>query len=116
MAKALIHARASVRRYGGIEEDYLPLHELMDETKKTHATVAHRAVFHSSYGVWLVEMILGRELLNSDGKKISTRQLAEEHVIEDLGFIPSLDQWLSNVELQPWMAGSKTKSIPEIVD
>lgn len=116
MAKAMVHARNSVRRYGGKVEDYIELHELMDETKKAHATVAHRAIFHSSYGVWLIEKILGRELTNSDGKTVSIRQLAEEHVIEDLGYIPSLDEWLSHVDLQPWMAGSKSRPKPEVVD
>lgn len=116
MSKAMVHARNSVRRYGGKPEDYIKLHELMDETKKAHSTVAHRAVFHSSYGVWLIEMILGRELVNSDGKTVSVRQIAEEHVIEDLGYIPSLDEWLQNMELKPWMAGARTRPAPKVVD
>ena len=33
------------------------------------------------------------------------RDIAEQHVLEDLGFIPSLNDWLKEMTPQPWMAG-----------
>ena len=33
MAKPLIHARNSVKRYGGSVDDYLEIHNFMDSTK-----------------------------------------------------------------------------------
>ena len=34
MAKPLIHARNSVKRYGGSVDDYLEIHNFMDSTNK----------------------------------------------------------------------------------
>ena len=115
MSKPLIHARSSVRRYGGRPEDYLAIHEKMDSTKAAHAEVTHRCVFHSAFGIYLIEELFGRTLTNSDGKEVFVRDVAEQHVLEDLGFIPSLSDWLHEMPAQPWMAGSRTRPI-EIVD
>lgn len=109
------HARSSVRKYAGTITDYIQIHEFMDDTKKTHATVAHRMIFHNAYGIWLVEKVFGREITNSAGIQVSVRGIAEDHVIEDLGYIPSLDEWCKEIKLQPWMAGAKTRSL-EFVD
>lgn len=116
--KALEHARNSVSKYGGQVMDYLLIHEKLDESKKAYAKSSHRAILHSSFGIWLIQDIFGREILNSDGKLVDVRQIAEDHVLEDLGFIPTLDDWLQNLKLQPWMAGSRLKkkepeTIPE---
>ena len=114
MAKAVIHAQNSVRRYGGVVTDYIAIHEKMDETKKCFAKVAHRCIFHSAYGVWLIEEIFGRQIRNSAGKDVSVRGIAEDHVLEDLGFIPSLDDWLKEIPSQPWMAGARATKIKVI--
>lgn len=108
MAKALIHARSSAKRWGGKPEDYLPIHEKMDSTKAVHAEVTHRCVFHSAYGIFLIEEIFGRTLTNSDGREVHVRDVAEQHVLEDMGFIPSLSDWLKEVTPKPWMAGVRT--------
>jgi hypothetical protein len=36
-------------------------------------------------------------------------------VLEDLGFIPSLSDWLKEMPPQPWMAGMKKRPM-QIVD
>lgn len=94
MPKALLHARSSARRYGGKPEDYLAIHERMDSTKSVHAEATHRCVFHSAFGIYLIESIFGRTLVNSDGREVIVRDIAEQHVVEDLGFIPSFTDWL----------------------
>ena len=48
---------------------------------------------------------------NSDGKKVSVRKLAEEHVIEDIGFIPSLDQALAHTAITKLVAPRLRKVI-----
>ena len=106
--KPLIHARSSVRRWGGKPEDYLPIHEKMDSTKAAHAEVTHRAVFHSAFGIFLIEELFGRTLTNGDGREVFVRDVAEQHVLEDIGFIPSLSDWLKELPSQPWMAGART--------
>ncbi len=109
MAKPWVHAAASARRWGGVPDDYIAIHEKMDSTKMAHAEVTHRAVFHSAFGIYLLEEIFGRTLTNSAGREVHVRDIAEQHVLEDLGFIPSLSDWLREVPVQPWMAGQRTK-------
>lgn len=115
MSKPLIHARSSVKKWGGKEEDYLPIHEKMDTSKMAHAEVTHRCVFHSAFGIFLIEELFGRTLVNSEGREVHVRDVAEQHVLEDLGWIPSLSDWLREMPPQPWMAGARKAKI-EIVD
>ena len=44
MAKPWVHAESSARRYGGVPEDYLPIHNHMDSTKGAFADNRHRAI------------------------------------------------------------------------
>jgi hypothetical protein len=115
VSKPLIHARSSARKFGGRPEDYLAIHERIDSTKSAHAEVTHRCVFHSAFGIYVIEEIFGRALTNSDGKEVFVRDVAEQHVLEDLGFIPSLSDWLKEMPAQPWMAGAR-KAPLKIVD
>src|SRR5437763_14980950 len=101
MAKALVHAQSSVKRWGGTVEDYLPIHERMDSTKSAHAEVTHRCVFHSAFGIYVIEEIFGRFITNSDGKQVFVRDVAAQHVLEDLGFIHSLSGWLKEMPAKP---------------
>jgi len=115
MAKAYHHAQSSARRFGGIAQDYLAIHEKMDSTKAAHAEVTHRLVFHSAFGIYLVEELFGRVIVNAQGREVCVRDVAEQHVLEDLGFIPSLGNWLERVSVDPWMMGLRTRRV-EIVD
>jgi len=107
VSKALVHARSSARKWGGKPEDYIDIHEYIDSTKSAHAEVTHRCVFHSAFGIYIVEDVFGRTLTNSDGKEVFVRDVAEQHVLEDLGFIPSLSDWLHEMPAKPWMAGAR---------
>ena len=115
MSKAYIHAQSSVKRFGGRVEDYIAIHERIDSTKSAHAEVTHRCVFHSAFGIYIIEEIFGRFITNSDGKQVFVRDIAEQHVLEDLGFIPSLSDWLKEMPAAPWMAGQRKMRV-EIVD
>ena len=106
--KPFIHAKSSAAKYGGKPEDYLPVHDLMDSSKAALPDVRHRALFHSSFGIFMVEKMLGTTLTNSDGKQISVRDIAEQHVMEDLGFIPTVETWFRNMRIEPWMNGKRT--------
>lgn len=103
--KPLVHARASVRRYGGIVEDYLPIHDFFDGTKSAWADTRHRAVLHSTYGIFLVERVFGTYITNSEGRQVSVRDIGEDHVVEDCGFIPTIERWLRALPVEPWMRG-----------
>lgn len=104
--KPLIHAKVSVKQHGGKIEDYLPIHEFIDSSKSSVADIRHRAMLHSAWGIYLVEKVFGSYFKNSDGKDISTRDIAEEHVIQDLGFIPTMDDWLKKMPKEEWMSGT----------
>ena len=113
--KPHIHAKNSVKKYGGKWEDYMPIHDAIDSSKSAHATVKHRAVLHSAFGIYLIERIFGATIVNSDGKTVSVRDVAEDHVLEDLGTIPSLDAWLKAMPIETWMGGpSKKKTFLKI--
>jgi hypothetical protein len=109
--KPLIHAKQSVKKYGGVVEDYLPIHNFIDSSKICIADIRHRALLHSSFGSYLVEQMYGVYITNADGKQVSTRDVAEEHIIQDLGFIPTVEKWLSTLPIEPWMSGAMKKNV-----
>ena len=117
MSKPFIHAQRSVKRYGGIVENYLPIHDWMDSTKSATANFYHRAILHNSFGIFLCEQIFGTTIINSDGKHVSVRDIAEDHVKEDcLGKIPSIDDWLKDLPIKPWMTGKGMTKYLESID
>ena len=71
-------------------------------------------IFHSTLGCYLVEKILGHVMVNSDGREVSIRDIAEEHVLEDLWTIPSIEKWMEGLPIAQWMGGpsKKTRYIP----
>lgn len=103
--KPLCHARASVKKYGGSIEDYLPIHDFFDSSKATLPDIRHRAVLHSAFGIFVLEKVFGQYITNSDGRLVSVRDLGEDHVIEDLGFIPTVERWLKHLPIEDWMGG-----------
>ena len=103
--KPFKHAKGSVARWGGIPQDYLPLHDFIDQTKMAMPDLRHRAVLHNAFGCYLVERVFGHTIKNSDGREVSTRDVAEQHIIEDMGFLPSLEDWLVDLPQAAWHGG-----------
>lgn len=109
MAHPLKHAESSAKRFGGKPEDYLPIHVWFDETKAFLADFRHRALRHHAEGIFLCEQIFGVSITNSDGKEIPVRYIGEQHVKEDLGRIPTAQDWLTHIKLERWMYGQRLK-------
>lgn len=107
--KPLNHSRGSVKRYGGTVDDYLPIHTLIDSPKGTFADVRHRAILHNSFGPFLAEQVFGYYITNSDGKKVAVRQIVEDHIVEDMGRIPEVGEWLREMPIKKWMDRSSAK-------
>jgi hypothetical protein len=107
--KPYLHARASAHHWGGAPEDYLPIHDFIDESKAHHADMRHRAMLHNSWGIYLCERIFGHNITNSAGKIVSVRDIAEQHIIEDLGRIPSVTDYLKGMPFYHWLGGKKRK-------
>lgn len=108
--KPLIHAKISVKKYGGVVEDYIPIHDFIDSSKISVPDVRHRAMLHSSWGIYMTEKVFGTYITNSENKQVSVRDLAEDHVIQDLGFIPTMEDWLKTMPIETWMSGTMKKT------
>jgi len=97
------HAMSSVRKFGGKPEDYIEIHHWFDESKQYFANFRHRALRHHAQGIFECERVFGLTFANSDGRILPTRYIGEQHVLEDVGHIPSLQDWLEPIQAQPWM-------------
>lgn len=97
------HALSSVRKFGGKPEDYIEIHHWFDESKQYFANFRHRALRHHAQGIYECERVFGKTITNSDGRTLPTRYIGEQHVLEDVGHIPSLQDWLEPIQAQPWM-------------
>ena len=114
MSKPWVHARSSVRKFGGIPENYIDIHNWFDETKAFIPDNRHRFLRHHSEGIFLCESIFGTFITNSDGKQVSVRSIGEQHCMEDYGgFIPSVSDFANELNYQPWMHG---KGLPPSMD
>ena len=99
------HAESSVKLWGGTVHDYMPIHDWLDATKEMYADFRHRALRHHAQGIFEAERIFGKVLVNSDGRAVPVRYIAELHVKEDCGGrIPSVSDWLSQIRLATWMS------------
>lgn len=103
MAHCYYHALSSVRKWGGTSDDYLALHQWFDESKAIFADPRHRALRHHAEGIFMLETLFGATITNSDGKVVPVRLIGEQHVTEDLGFIPSFADWGRLIQPQTWM-------------
>jgi hypothetical protein len=110
MAKPWIHAESSAKKFGGSPEDYIEIHNLLDSSKGTVADSRHRALTHTAWFLSeILERIFGVTITNSEGRKISVRDVGEQHVLEDFGgrFIPSAQDYLAEMSFQTWMLSGK---------
>ena len=103
MGTPLLHAKSSVRKYGGEIKDYIAIHRWFDSTKGNMPMFKHRAVLHNSFGMLLAEQVFGDYVTNSEGKWVEVRQIAYDHIYEDWGFIPTVEDWMKHIQVQPWM-------------
>ena len=106
MAHPIEHARSSAKKFGGNPEDYLAIHRWFDESKAFFPDFRHRALRHHTEGIFLAERNFGVNILNL-GHAVPVRYLGEQHVKEDLGRIPTAQDWLSEIRPQRWMYGQR---------
>ena len=103
------HALSSAQKWGGKYEDYLAIHQWFDASKAYVPEVRHRALRHHSLGIFECEALFGVVIVNSDGQAIPTRFIGEQHVKEDLGKIPTPQDWLEHLQPADWMLKGYTK-------
>jgi hypothetical protein len=107
MANPYHHSVSSAKKWGGVPEDYQKIHDWFDESKMMMADFRHRALRHHAEGIFMCERIFGHTITLSDGKKIPTRWIGEQHVTEDLGRIPSMQDWFKHIMPESWMGKTK---------
>ena len=105
MAHALHHAESSARKFGGEAHEYLALHQFLDGSKEHLADFRHRALRHHCEGIFMLEKIFGTAITLSTGRVLPVRFVGEQHVLEDLGRIPTVQDWLLRIQPEPWMLG-----------
>lgn len=103
----LYHCKGSISKWGGTIEDYEPIHSFIDSTKAMMPDIRHRAILHSAFGCFMVEEKFGQYITNAEGRDVPVREIAERHIIEDLGFIPTVEDFLQCIPLRSaaWMGG-----------
>jgi hypothetical protein len=62
---------------------------------------------HHSLGVEECVERFGDYIVNSDNKKVPVKTIGEQHIIEDCGYIPSVSDWLSNLQPKRFMMDAK---------
>lgn len=105
--KPYLHSKVSVQKWGGKCEDYLKIHDFIDSSKAHFPDMRHRVLLHSSFGIFICEQMFGHNITNSDGKLVSVRDIAERHVLDDLGKIPTVQDYLSHMPMLDWLGGPK---------
>ena len=71
----------------------------------------HRSVYHHTEGAWLCQRICGTPITLSTGRMVPVRLIAERHIIEDLGWLPSPHDYIKNMSLEQWMGGRQVKEM-----
>jgi hypothetical protein len=95
------HARLSARRRGGVPDDYVAVHALIDSTKMLCSDNRHR-ILHTFWAVQEVVIpVFGHTLHNSDGREVDIKDLCEkDHLLPDFQhrFIPTLGDFVAAMD------------------
>lgn len=108
------HGMSSAKAFGGVPEDYQAIHDFLDSPKSAHPDMRHRALLHNSWGIYVCEQLFGVFIVNSDGRKVQVRDIAERHVIEDMGRIPTVSDYLDGMPMYEWLGGPRRKLLRTI--
>lgn len=107
--KPIKHAEASAKVFGGKPKDYLKIHEWFDQFRFCIADPRHRMFLHHSAGVIICEQVFGKKIKNSEGKKVTVRDIAEHHITMDVGEMRTPQDWLDNIHNEEWVKPKKSK-------
>jgi hypothetical protein len=110
-ASCHVECERSAKKWRGEPQDYLAIHLWIDQVKSQLGDNRHRAVLHNAWGIHLAVDVFGDFITNSAGKRVFVKEIGEQYVIEDLGFIPSLSDCLAGLKLEAWMAGALSNTV-----
>ena len=96
------HSEISVKRRGGMIDDYYQLHSFMDSTKELCSDNRHR-ILHTHWAIRnIIIPIFGEYILNSDGRKLNVKDICEkDHILIDYSnrFIPTLNDFVKEINI-----------------
>jgi hypothetical protein len=112
-----MHAVSSVKKFGGVPDNYIEIHEWFDCTKQYTGDYTHRAMRHHAAGIqWCIEKF--GHAIRVKTKLVPVKLIAEQHVMEDCGFIPTIQDWMQPIKENPkdWMlkVQKKTTQVMEV--
>ena len=61
----------------------------------------------------MAETIFGITITNSAGRVIPVRLIAEQHILEDLGRVPSFADWVRCIKPEAWMGRTSRLDIED---
>ena len=108
MSHAYYHATSSANAFGGVAEDYLEIHEWFDRSRKGTSSILHRMLAHHTAGIADAVEHFGSTITISTGRKVPVSLIGEQHITEDLGFVPTLDDYIGMMACPRW-ASKKAK-------
>jgi hypothetical protein len=104
MSNPYYHSLSSRKRFGAVPEDCFELHEWFDRGKASQPDYKHRCLSHHAQGIFDATQVFALPLTISTGAKVPVRLISEQHVIEDLGIIPTLQDWMELLQAKRWMS------------
>lgn len=104
------HAKSAAHKWGGEPEDYLPIESFIDSSKQVIGDPRHRSLYHHTLGTYLCERIFGTTI-TVGRTQVPVRLIAERHIIEDLGWLPSPADYIEGMPIKNWMSGSQRKTM-----
>ena len=61
----------------------------------------------------MAETIFGVTITNSAGRVVPVRLIAEQHIVEDLGRVPSFADWVRCIKPEAWMGRTSRLDIED---
>ena len=102
MSHAFYHATSSANAFGGVAEDYLTIHEWFDRSRGGTSSILHRMLAHHTQGIKDAVEHFGSTITISTGRKVPVSLIGEQHITEDLGFVPTLDDYIGMMSCPRW--------------
>ncbi len=102
MSHAFYHATSSVNAFGGVPEDYLEIHAWFDRGRAGTSSILHRFLSHHTQGIADAVEHFGKTITISTGRQVPTSLIGEQHIQEDLGFVPTMDDFIQMMVAPRW--------------
>jgi hypothetical protein len=103
MANPDRHACSSAKRWGGEPADYQAIHDWLHASKVFMPDFRHLALRHRAQAIFECERVFGPAIKNSAGRPIPVQWIGGQHVLEDCGRIPAIQDWFQHIRPEHWM-------------